>query len=291
MTEPGHVFIGGPCSWNQIVQLDELPAATPHMQFASADWHTVGGTSAGKAMHLAELGVPLTLRTVVGDDTAGDRLRALLGGIDGIDLLAATVPGQSERHLNLMDGDGGRVSLYLSTPGAPSQADAAAAGDALRSARIAVLDLAESSVPLLAEATAAGVPVWTDIHDYDGRAAFHRPFIDAASAVFMNADKIGDPLAFAGSLVAGGATLVVCTLGADGAVAVDENGVVHRVAAAAVPRIVDTNGAGDAFFAGFLAASLARPNDVPSALAAGAAQASRALGSRHLSPLLDAALG
>ncbi|MFF3602009.1 carbohydrate kinase family protein [Kitasatospora indigofera] len=261
------------------------------MQFADADWHTVGGTSAGKALHLAALGVPLTLRTVLGDDAAGDRLRSLLGGIDGIQLLAATVPGQSERHLNLMDRTGGRVSLYLSTPGAPGQSDAAAAGEALRSARVAVLDLAEPSVPLLAEARAAGVPVWTDIHDYDGRSAFHRPFIDAASAVFMNADRIGDPLAFARSLVAGGATLVVCTLGADGAVAVDENGAEHRVAAVAVPRIVDTNGAGDAFFAGFLTASLARPGDVPAALAAGARQAACALGSRHLSPLLDAALG
>lgn len=291
MTQAGSVFIGGPSSWNQIVQLDELPAATPHMQFAEADWHTVGGTSAGKALHLAELGVPLTLSTVLGDDPAGERLHSLLAGIDGIELLAATVPGLSERHLNLMDTAGGRVSLYLSTPGAPSQADAAAAGDALRSARVAVLDLAASTLPLLAEARAAGVPVWTDIHDYDGRATFHRPFIDAASAVFMNADKIGDPLAFAGSLVAGGATLVVCTLGADGAVAVDEHGVEHRIAAAPVSQIVDTNGAGDAFFAGVLAQSLARPNDVPAALAAGAAQATRALGSRHLSPLLDAVLG
>lgn len=291
MTRLGRVFIGGPCSWNQIVQLDELPAATPHMQFVDADWHTVGGTSAGKALHLAELGVPLTLGTALGDDAAGDRLRSLLGGVAGIELLAATVPGPSERHLNLMDRTGGRVSLYLSTPGAPSQADATAAREALRSASVAVLDLAESSVPLLADARSAGVPVWTDIHDYDGRAAFHRPFIDAATAVFMNADRIGDPLAFARSLVAGGATLVVCTLGADGAVAVDEHGVEHRVAAAAVPSIIDTNGAGDAFFAGVLAASLARPHDVPAALAAGAAQATRALGSRHLSPVLDAALG
>jgi sugar/nucleoside kinase (ribokinase family) len=291
VTQSGHVYIAGPCSWNQIVQLDELPSPTPHMQFADTDWHTVGGTSAGKALHLAELGVPLSLRTVLGDDAAGQRLRSLLGGIDGIELLAATAPGPSERHLNLMDRTGGRVSLYLSTPGTPSQADAAAAGDALRSARVAVLDLAEPSLPLLDEARAAGVPVWTDIHDYDGRAAFHRPFIDAASAVFMNADKIGDPLVFARALIADGATLVVCTLGADGAVAVDADGVEHRVAAAPVPRIVDTNGAGDAFFAGFLAASLGGPHDVPTALAAGAAQAARALGSRHLSPLLDATLG
>lgn len=283
-----HVFIAGPTSWNHIVQLDQLPAPTPHMQFAEATWHTVGGTSAGKALHLAELGVPVRLRTILGDDDAGEHLAATLGAIDGIELLAAIAPGPSERHLNLMDPHGGRVSIYLATPGLVGEADATAAATlaALRSARAAVLDLAPISVPLLAVATSAGVPVWTDIHDYDGLASFHQPFIDAAAFIFMNADKIGDPLAFARQRVAAGTRLVVVTLGAEGALAVDEQGVEHRVAAHFVESIVDTNGAGDAFFAGFLAATLAG-SPTADALASAAHQAAGALATRHLSPLLD----
>lgn len=290
------VFIAGPTSWNHIVQLDELPAPTPHMQFAGADWHTLGGTSAGKALHLAGLGVPVALHTLLGDDADGERIRALLGGVAGIELLATTVNGQSERHLNLMDPHGGRVSLYLSAPAAPELASAPgsapadtgalAARTALESAAAVVLDLAPLSIPLLAEARAAGVPVWTDIHDYDGSASFHQPFIDAASCVFMNADRIGDPLPFARQRIAAGSRLVVCTLGADGAVAVDEHGEVHRVAAVPVPTIVDTNGAGDAFFAGYLAASLGGAT-TPEALTAASRQAALALGTRHLSPLLE----
>lgn len=285
----GHVFVAGPASWNHIVQLDQLPAPTPHMQFAEATWHTVGGTSAGKALHLAELGVPVRLRTILGDDDAGEHLLATLGAVDGIELLAAIAPGPSERHLNLMDPHGGRVSIYLSTPGLVGEADATAAASlsALRSARAAVLDLAPLSVPLLAVATSAGVPVWTDIHDYDGQASFHQPFIDAADCVFMNADKIGDPLTFARALSAAGTRLVVCTLGAEGALAVDEKGIEHHVAAVPVAQIVDTNGAGDAFFAGFLAATLSG-SSTSDALAAAATQAVRALGTRHLSPLLEA---
>lgn len=288
----GHVFIAGPASWNHIVQLDQLPAPTPHMQFADADWHTLGGTSAGKALHLAELGVPLRLRTILGSDDAGTQIKRLLSGVPGIELLASVVQGPSERHLNLMDPNGGRVSLYLSTPGSVNETDATATASlhTLRSARAAVLDLAELSVPLLAVAQSAGVPVWTDIHDYDGHSSFHQPFIDAADYVFMNADKIGDPLAFARQLVASGVRTVVCTLGADGALAVDADGVEHRVAAAPIERIVDTNGAGDAFFAGFLAASL-RDSGIGQALAAGAQQASKALATRNLSPLLDSLIG
>lgn len=295
MTASLPVFVAGPASWNHIVQLDALPEPTPHMRFADTDWHTVGGTSAGKALHLAALGVPVALHTLLGDDAEGTRIRTLLGAALGLELLAATVAGPSERHLNLMDPHGGRVSLYLSTPAAPSPADAGAAdirratSSRLQGASAAVLDLAPLSIPLLAEARAAGVPVWTDIHDYDGSASFHQPFIDAASRVFMNADKIGDPLPFARQRIAAGASLVVCTLGADGAVAVDENGEVHRVLAAPVPAIVDTNGAGDAFFAGYLAASLAGAG-VPEALTAASQQAALALGTRHLSPLLDALL-
>jgi sugar/nucleoside kinase (ribokinase family) len=131
--------------------------------------------------------------------------------------------------------------------------------------------------------------VWTDIHDYDGSAEFHRPFIEAASYVFMNADGLGQPLDFMHATVDAGARVVVCTLGAEGAIAVTANHALHRVPAVPVPEVVDTNGAGDAFMAGFLHATLDGAA-VDAALAAGARQAARALGTVHLSPLLDPGL-
>jgi len=81
----------------------------------------------------------------------------------------------------------------------------------------------------------------------------------------------------------------VCTLGAEGAVAVDAAGDVHRVPAVAV-EVIDTNGAGDGFFAGVLAATLGGA-PLPQALVAGAQSASTVLRSRHLHPLLDSVLG
>ncbi|UUT34387.1 PfkB family carbohydrate kinase [Microbacterium elymi] len=77
----------------------------------------------------------------------------------------------------------------------------------------------------------------------------------------------------------------MCTLGADGAVAVDAAGREHRVAAVPV-EVVDVNGAGDAFLVGVLDATLDGA-EAPEALAAGARHAATVLTTKHLHPVLD----
>lgn len=283
-----HVFIAGPASWNHIILLDRLPEPMPHMQFAVGDWQTVGGTSAGKALSLAGLGRRVTLHTLLGDDDDGERVRGLLTAA-GVDLLGGD-GGATERHLNLMTRDGGRVSLYLATPDDRGAGPAPAAVAAMTDAAAIVLDLAPLSLGLIPLARATGRPIWTDIHDYDGESDFHRPFIEAADVIFMNADRIGDdPFPFMERCVEGGAALVVCTLGADGAIAVDERMTRHAVAATPV-EVLDTNGAGDAFMAGVLDATL-EGSPLPDALQAGARHAASVLTTRHLHPSLDALLG
>ncbi len=281
------VFIAGPASWNQIVLLDRLPDPVPHMQFAEESWETLGGTSAGKALSLRGLGRTLLLYAAAGDDDAGRQVRAALETADVPVHWARSA--ETERHLNLMTRRGARVSLYLSSPAAQSDRDDAALQAAMKASEVIVLDLAAEPQRLLPLATATGRSIWVDVHDYDGTAEFHRPFLAAADVVFCNADRLDDPLAFLHGRIAAGASLAVCTLGAEGAVAVDAHGVEHRVAAVPV-EVVDTNGAGDAFFAGVLDARLAG-HPVPESLAAGAWAASAVLRSRHLHPLLDPHLG
>lgn len=288
MTTPAaDVVVVGPASWNLLVQVDELPDPVPHTVFARGHRDTVGGTSAGKALHLTDLGRSALLHTVLGSDDAGRQVRAALEAA-GVPLLVETAQGPTERHLNLMDPRGGRLSVYLDLPSTPAPVDQALV-DALPRARAVVLDLSERSLAVLPAARAAGVPIWTDLHDDDGESEFHAPFAAAAQYVFLNADAVEDPLPLMRRRVEGGAIVVVCTLGAEGAVALDAAGAEHRVAAVPVAEVVDTNGAGDAFFAGFLHATLDGAA-VPQALAAGATQAARALASPHLSPLLDVVL-
>lgn len=280
------VVVAGPASWNHLIVLDRLPEPVPHMQVARRAWHTVGGTSAGKALHLAGLGVDVRLCTQLGADGDGERIRAALAAA-GVHV-GARASAATERHVNLMTEAGERVSLYVSAPSEPAPSDVAATAAEIAAADVAVVDLGELGAQLVARPEVAGTPLWTDLHDYDGESAFHEPFLRAADVVFMNDDRTADPWELLHSCVERGPRLAVCTLGAEGAIALTADGTRHR-APAEPAQVVDANGAGDAFLAGFLAATLGGAG-VDDALRGGAAQARVAIESEHLHPALEEAL-
>ncbi len=277
------VLVSGPASWNTLVEVPALPEPRPHMLRATRHWQALGGTSAGKSLNLAGLGAAVVLRTVLGDDDAGNRVRSALD-IDGVDLLVEPAAGATEQHVNLL-AQGQRLSVYLELPdpahpAAPVHEQATQA--ALEACDVAVLDLAEHTRPLLAAARALGREVWCDVHDFDGTTTFHRPWVEAADVLLMNDDALPDPVPFLRSRVEAGTTLAVCTQGAAGATAVTASGTLH-VPAPLVRDVVDTNGAGDAFTAGLLVARFAGA-DLASSMEAGHAQAARCLAVPRLAP-------
>lgn len=275
------IVIAGPATWNHLIKMDHLPEPVPHTQFAQSAWHTVGGTSAGKALHLAGLGADVELWTSLDEDTDGTRVKSLL---ETAGVHVQVIPSKdTERHVNLMAG-GSRVSIYVSTVSAPTAASVAALCEAVMGARVAVIDLSVVGQHLLDLLPVEHPPLWMDLHDYDGSSTFHEPFLCRSSTVFMNDDGTDDPWTLMKSCLERGPQLAVCTLGAKGAIALEADGTRHHVAAAPA-TIVDTNGAGDAFMAGFLAATL-NGNDVQEALSAAAHQATEALKTRHLHPVL-----
>lgn len=254
------VFIAGPVSWNLLIHTEVLPRPEPHTVFAQ--WHaeTLGGTSAGKALNLRRLGVDVALSTLLGDDDPGRRILRRLRTA-GIEVIAGLSGTGSERHVNLMDATGSRVSIYLTLPveiSSGSEADITRNRQdaAMAAADVVVVDLADHSRRFLAAARGNGTPIWCDLHDYDGRSSFHAEFRDAADVIFVSGERLPDPPGFLRDQIAGGKQLVVCTRGADGAMALSSAGEMMEVSAQPVHDLVDTNGAGDAFFAGFLAAHL-----------------------------------
>ncbi|SEI91400.1 carbohydrate kinase family protein [Demequina mangrovi] len=290
------VLVVGPTSENLIVTLDRLPRPEPHTVFAESSTTVLGGTSAGKALHLVDRGVAALLLTTQGDDATGEALLSSLRAC-GVDVRAVRTDGPSERHLNLMSARGERVSIYLQAAGEIPDEELrrarATAREALGQARAVFLDLADLSRSLIPEVTALAHEVWVDIHDYDGAEAFHRPFIEAADVILMNGDRMENPSVYLRGLVEGGKRLGVCTLGARGAIAVGSDGSFARVEAPRVD-VVDPNGAGDAFAAGVLSHALRvggaerlTGDALWEALEAGTAQATRAITSRQLSPLLE----
>lgn len=256
------------------------------MQFAKANWSTIGGTSAGKSLHLAGLGIATRLHAFLGSDDDGMRIGDLLS-VAGVDV-ASRWSAQTERHVNLMTEAGARVSLYTAVPSKATDKDLADIRDDLLRAEHAVIDLSEAGAALVDDIGRRGdrPTLWVDLHDYNGRSPFHEPFVRNADVVFMNADAVDDPWALVRSCVERGPRVGVCTLGADGAIAIDVNGTTSQVSANSVSEVVDTNGAGDAFMAGFIAAHLGG-RQLQAGLESGAAQAVVALGTRHLHPVLD----
>lgn len=295
MTEPD-VLVIGPTSENTIVELDALPSPVPHTVMARSTREAMGGTSAGKALHLTDLGVRTLLLTTRGDDALGGDLMDRLAGC-GVDVRAVRTTGPSERHLNLMTPRGERLSIYLHGAGPVDpegmRGARATARDALGHARAVFLDLAELSRALIPEVSAMGREVWVDAHDHDGVGGYALPFLEVADVVIINDDAVEDAESYLRAAIHRGARLAICTLGSRGAIAVGADGSFARADAPRV-TVVDPNGAGDAFAAGVMGFALRHGGAAAlvgdalwEALEAGAAQAARAVTSPELSPLLE----
>ena len=81
-------------------------------------------------------------------------------------------------------------------------------------------------------------------------------FVEAADFLFLSSDQLPSYRGFMEAQIAAGKSLVVCTHGRRGATALTAAGQwLEQPIATGFDR-VDTNGAGDAFFAGFLSSWL-----------------------------------
>ena len=247
----GSVLVVGGVSWDTIVRLDRLPEGRPQTVFAKGARETVGSTGAGKAMNLARLGLPTTLHALLGEDDPGSRAQAALRDA-GVRLVTERDPAGTERHVNLMDDAGGRLSIYAQPATFEPAIDLPALESLAASHDHIVVNIMNYARRLLPALRAAGREVWCDVHDWDGRNAYHADFVEAADRIFLSADALEDPRATMERIVAAGKRLVVCTFGRDGALALTGEGRWMRIPAVPGVAAVDTNGAGDAFFAGAL---------------------------------------
>ncbi|MFF3854723.1 carbohydrate kinase family protein [Micromonospora sp. NPDC002575] len=243
----------------------DLRVQVPQLPLPAADSLTVppidlriGNTGAGVALAARALGLRVAVVDVLGADPAGEVARRALKRA-GVHAELVVGPGGTRRSVNLVDPAGRRMSLYDPRPwqGPPPFAPqrlAALARDAAH-VHVSIMDWVPPLLPDLRAGLPAGVGLSTDLHDWDGDNPYHRPFAEAADLVFVSGVRLGDR---AGALAAALAPrTTVVTRGADGAELFAGGAPPVRVPAAAAPApVVDTNGAGDAFAAGLLAARL-----------------------------------
>ncbi|KAB8194477.1 1-phosphofructokinase [Nonomuraea phyllanthi] len=218
----------------------------------------------------------------------GDEGRQLvrLLAAEGLDMVTVPVAGPTRSNVTLAEPDG--TITKINEPGtALSAGELDTIADAvLAAAHEADWVVASGSLPpevpadvyatLCRRFAGAGIHVAVDTsgpalsHALGAAPALVKPNLEELSdATGLPIRRLGDVVEAAGRLRAAGARAVLASLGADGAVLVEERGVWYGEAAVAVPR--SPVGAGDAMLAGFLAGGGHGPAALAQALAWGAA--------------------
>jgi acarbose 7IV-phosphotransferase len=270
--------IGG-VAWNTLVEVPRLPTDLRTLH-ATSTREGVGGTGSGKALHLARLGVRTRLHALLGEDPAGDRVRDAFSAAK-VELTAWPDPAGTERHLNLMDPRGDRVSIFLDHATPDPDIPAETLFGFAKDADLVFVSLTHYARRVLPVLTRAGREVWVDLHDWDGgESDFHAPFLVHGTHVFVSDVRLDDPLGLATELVRG-RELVVVTHGHRGATAFFPDREPLFVPAYDAGPAVDSNGAGDAFCVG-VAYGRTSGWDWGTSLRAGAVVAGGCVASPHL---------
>jgi sugar/nucleoside kinase (ribokinase family) len=283
-----NVFVAGDVTFNSLIYLEDFPQPVAQTVFSAGFHETVGGTAAGKALNLARLGLGVTLHGLIGEDAAGQFIREYLAR-EKLDFVYDVDPRGTQRHVNLMEGSGARISIYVAYATFDPVIDLERIAGCVAGCDVVALNLSNYCRRIMPLAKQHGKPVWCDIHDYDGKNDYHRDFIAGADVITMSSDAMPDYRAFMEKLIADGKRLVICTHGREGSTALAADGRWIETAAITSYAQKDTNGAGDAFFAGVLY-GYTRGDEIERCLRLGAITAGRCVTSSELfDPDLSAA--
>lgn len=253
------VLVLGGAGVDTIVRVPELPLPFADSYHVDSGVHTrAGQTGDFVALGLAALGLDVHHLDLIGDDPEGDLVRALHRD-RGIPLTALPQPAGTKRAVNLVGPDGRRLSLYDTSrarPGDRFPDDVLRPlAEAARHVHVTITQPCAEALPLLRE---TGVPLSTDLHDWDGENPYHEPFALAADLVFVSAAALPDPERTMRRIAERGrAEVVIATAGAQGAYLLADGELTHVPPAIPPAQVVDSNGAGDAFAAAFLYGRLA----------------------------------
>jgi sugar/nucleoside kinase (ribokinase family) len=245
------VFVLGGVSYDTIIQLDKLPDGFAKTIFAKNTYQVVGSTGVGKAIALKKLGFKVTLHGVIGDDAAGRIIANSLRN-SNVRFISDMDPLGTETHTNLMSPDGNRLSIYTNSTSFDPLINQYLIEEHIKKADIIVLNIMNYCRNFIPFIKSLNKKIWVDIHDYDGQNPYYQDFIDAADYLFLSSDLLPNYQEFMLEQISSGKELVVCTHGKDGSTLLTKDKKWLYQGIIPGTMVVDTNGAGDNFFAGFL---------------------------------------
>lgn len=245
------ILVLGGTSFDSIISLKNLPNPEPQTIHYAPFHETIGSTGAGKGLNLTKLNVKNTLHSIIGQDVYGDKIVNTLEA-DGVNFIYDIDPKGTERHVNLMDEHGGRISIFITQSSYELPLNMVRLEEEIKSCDIVVLNILGYTKQLIPLIKKYNKPVWTDLHDYTVGNPYHEEFIDIADYVFVSSDNMKDYKPIMEKWIEKGKELVVCTHGKDGSTALTKDNRWIETPIIKDYKFKDANGAGDSFFSGFL---------------------------------------
>ncbi|MFE4369459.1 carbohydrate kinase family protein [Streptomyces sp. NPDC056835] len=255
------VLVVGGSGVDTVVRVDSLPVPLADSVSVGPILEWPGHTGGNVALGCRNLGLNVKFLDYLGDDWTGEQVRDRLAR-GGVDFEALISPAGTRRAVNLVEKTGRRMSFHDARDPDDLRMPRDFYLPHLERTRHVHLSITNFARFLYDDIEALGVPVSTDLHDWDGLADYHKDFALRSDLVFLSAAGASERIAsvMREILREGRAEAVVATAGAGGSYVMSREGSrTPRPVRATVPPapVVDSNGAGDAYVCGFLYGRLA----------------------------------
>jgi acarbose 7IV-phosphotransferase len=245
------VFIAGGASFDSIIHLPSLPEPVPKTIHSCNFHETTGSTGTGKAINLSKLGLSTTLHALIGNDIYGEQIKLSMQQ-ENLKFIYDVDPLGTERHVNLMDETGRRISIFVTNSSFDLELELTKFESLIKEHDLIILNILNYTRKLIPLCKQYQKPIWTDLHDYDGKNHYHQGYINAADYIFMSSDNLQDYRTVMEGIMKQGKRLIVCTHGKGGSTALTDSGEWIDVPIIDSYQMCDANGAGDSFSAGFI---------------------------------------
>lgn len=249
------VLVAGGVGIDTIVQVPALPLAMADSIHVPPVRDYVAHTGNGVALGLLALGHLPVLVDFIGADPQAELIHARYRE-RGLAFDYLVHESGTRRSVNLVAPDGRRLSLYDGRHPDGLRMPRPFYLPRMQEAEHVHLSIMPWAAELFDDAAALGLPVSTDLHDWDGSNPYCHPFAWRADLVFLSAAVLGEGVfeAMRAIVRKGRAQVVVATDGARGSysLARGEDTIRHTACAMLDGPVVDSKGAGDAFSSAFL---------------------------------------
>lgn len=250
------VLVVGGSGVDTVVRVDSLPVPLADSVGVGPIIEWPGHTGGNVALGCRRLGLDVKFLDFIGEDRTGEQVRERLTEGD-VDFETLISPAGTRRAVNFVEKTGRRMSFFDARDPAELRMPREFYLPHLRRARHVHLSITNFARHLFDDIEELGVPVSTDLHDWDGLDDHHREFALRADLVFLSASGSGGRIAqlMKEILREGRAETVIATAGAGGSYLMSRQGSRSPRPIPATPPpgpVVDSNGAGDAYVCGFL---------------------------------------